>query len=129
MNTDPEVFYYMCIGGGGFISAGVCCLFGGPVFERSRESRLIGTGSYRIALLSFFQPSLIQQWVSCFCLLVGCKYLHLTLSVVCWVFQRACLYHLYKIGFKVIFLCFSCIGVSGACCSGVAVLWRCPSFC
>jgi hypothetical protein len=26
---------------GGLISAGVCCLFGGPVFERSRWSRLI----------------------------------------------------------------------------------------
>jgi hypothetical protein len=26
--------------------------------------------------------------VSCFCPLVGCKYLHLTLSAACWVFQR-----------------------------------------
>jgi hypothetical protein len=28
---------------GGLISAGVCCLFGGPVFERSLGSRLIET--------------------------------------------------------------------------------------
>jgi hypothetical protein len=27
----------------GLISAGVCCLFGGPVFERSQGSRLIET--------------------------------------------------------------------------------------
>jgi hypothetical protein len=41
MNTDPEVLFSMCIGG--LISRGVCCLFGGPVFERSRGSRLIKT--------------------------------------------------------------------------------------
>jgi hypothetical protein len=41
MNTDLEVLYCMCVGG--LISAGVCCLFGGPVFERSRGSRLIKT--------------------------------------------------------------------------------------
>jgi hypothetical protein len=41
MNTDLEVLYCMCVGG--LISAGVCCLFGGPVFERSRGSRLIET--------------------------------------------------------------------------------------
>jgi hypothetical protein len=33
--------------------------------------------------------SLIQLGVSCFSPLVGCKYLHLTLSAACWVFQRA----------------------------------------
>jgi hypothetical protein len=31
----------MCVGG--FISAGVCCLFGGPVFERCWGCRLIET--------------------------------------------------------------------------------------
>ena len=41
MNTDLEVFYCMCVRG--LISAGVCCQFGGPVFERSRGSRLIKT--------------------------------------------------------------------------------------
>jgi hypothetical protein len=48
--------------------------------------------SYRVALfLSFFQPSLIQQLteVSCFCPLVECKYVHLTLLAACWVFRRA----------------------------------------
>jgi hypothetical protein len=47
--------------------------------------------SYRITLLSFFHPSLIQQQgsVSCFCPMVGCKYLHLTLWAAFWVFQRA----------------------------------------
>jgi hypothetical protein len=45
---------------------------------------------YRIALLSFFQPSLNSTTgVSSFCSLIGCKYLHLTLSAACWVFQRA----------------------------------------
>ena len=39
MNTDPEVFYFICVGG--LISADVCCLFGGPVSERSQGSRLI----------------------------------------------------------------------------------------
>jgi hypothetical protein len=41
MNTDLEVLYCMCIGG--LMSAGVCCLFGSPVFERSWGSRLIET--------------------------------------------------------------------------------------
>jgi hypothetical protein len=41
MNTDLEVLYCMCVGG--LISAGVCCLFGGPVFDRSLGSRLIET--------------------------------------------------------------------------------------
>jgi hypothetical protein len=41
MNTDPEVLYYMHVGG--LISAGVCCQFGGSVFEISQESRLIET--------------------------------------------------------------------------------------
>jgi hypothetical protein len=41
MNTDPTVLYSMCVGG--LISGGVCCLFGDPVFERSRGSRLIKT--------------------------------------------------------------------------------------
>ena len=31
MNTDLEVLYCMCVGG--LKPAGVCCLFGGPVFE------------------------------------------------------------------------------------------------
>jgi hypothetical protein len=37
MNTDLEVLYSMCV----LISAGVCCLFDGTVFEISRGSRLI----------------------------------------------------------------------------------------
>jgi hypothetical protein len=37
MNTDPEIFYCMCVGG--LISAGVCCLFGGPVLERSKSCK------------------------------------------------------------------------------------------
>jgi hypothetical protein len=49
---------------GGLISAGVCCLFGGPVFERSRGRGQINWDCwsfYRTVLLSFFMPSLIQQ--------------------------------------------------------------------
>jgi hypothetical protein len=36
-----EILYCMYVGG--LISASVCCLFGGPVFERSQGSRLIET--------------------------------------------------------------------------------------
>jgi hypothetical protein len=46
------------------ISAGVCCPFGGPVFERSWWVQINWDcwSSYRITLLlGFFQPSLIQQ--------------------------------------------------------------------
>jgi hypothetical protein len=62
MNTDQEVLYCMCVVG--LISAGICCLFGGPVFERSQGSRLIDTASsptgspFSSASFSF---SLIQQ--------------------------------------------------------------------
>jgi hypothetical protein len=41
MNTDLEVLYCMCVVG--LISAGVFCLFGIPVFEKSQEPRLIKT--------------------------------------------------------------------------------------
>jgi hypothetical protein len=44
LSSDPALLLYVCWGGGGLISAGVCCLFGGLVFERSQGSRLIGTG-------------------------------------------------------------------------------------
>ena len=52
MNTDRAVLYCMCVGV--LISAGVCCLVGGPVFERSQGSRLIKTAgppTVSIALL------------------------------------------------------------------------------
>jgi hypothetical protein len=48
MNTDPEVLYCMCVGG--LIAAGVCCLFGGPVFERSRGSRLINLLAFIVSV-------------------------------------------------------------------------------
>ena len=52
---------------GGLISASVCCLFGGLVFERSQGSRLTkATGSRIVLLLSFFQPSLALQLVELF---------------------------------------------------------------
>jgi hypothetical protein len=41
MNTDPEVLYCMSVEG--LISAGVCCLFGGSMSERSQGSRLVET--------------------------------------------------------------------------------------
>ena len=61
MNTDLKVLYCMCVGG--LISAEVCCLFGGPVFEKFNGSRLIETAGPPTGclLLSFFQDSLIQQ--------------------------------------------------------------------
>ena len=34
-------------------------------------------------------------------------------------------HHLYKIVFKVIFLYFDCFRIANACCSWVAILWRC----
>jgi len=62
MNTDLEVLYYKCVGG--LISAGVCCLFGGPVFKNSLGFRLTeaaGPPTGSTLLLSFFYHSLIQQ--------------------------------------------------------------------
>jgi hypothetical protein len=50
-----------------------------------------GLSSYRVALLlSFFQlfPNSTTE-VTSFCLFVGCKNLHLTLSAACWAFQKA----------------------------------------
>jgi hypothetical protein len=55
MNTDPEVLYCMCVGG--LISAGVCCLVGGPVFERSLGSRLIETAGPPIVLFNKYCSS------------------------------------------------------------------------
>jgi hypothetical protein len=79
-NTDPEVRYCMCVGD--LLSAGVCCLFGGPVSERSWGSRLIKTAGPPTGspsqLPSAFPNSITG--VSCFSPLVGCKYLHLTFS-------------------------------------------------
>jgi hypothetical protein len=77
LNTDPEVLCFIRVGG--LISAGVCCLFGGPVFEGSQVSRLTETlvllkDSLVLQLLSAFPNS--TTGVSCFCPLVGCKYLH-----------------------------------------------------
>jgi hypothetical protein len=44
--------------------------------------------SYRVTLLSFFQPfPNSTTGVLCFCPLVGCNYLPLTLLAACWVFQ------------------------------------------
>ena len=79
----------MCVGG--LISAGVCCLFGGPVFERTWRSRL----RLLVLLQDLPSPQVLSAFpnsttgVSCFCPLSGCKYLHLTLSVACWAFRGA----------------------------------------
>jgi hypothetical protein len=63
MNTDPEVLYCMCVGG--LISAGVCCLFGGPVFEISQGGRLSKTaGPTESPFSAFFQSLPTQQEVS-----------------------------------------------------------------
>ena len=43
--------------------------------------------SYRVTCFFQLFPNLTTG-VSSFCPLVGCKYLHLTLSAACWVFQR-----------------------------------------
>ena len=36
--------------------------------------------------------------------------------------RKGGIYNLYNIGFKVILLCFGCVGISRACCSKVAVI-------
>jgi hypothetical protein len=80
-----------CMTDGDLISTAVCCLFGGPVFGRSRGSRL----RLLVFLLDRSFPQLLTsipnstRAVICFCQLIGCKYLHLTLSAACWVIQSA----------------------------------------
>jgi hypothetical protein len=85
----PKGLYCMCIGG--LILACVCCLFGGPVLERSLGSRL----GLLVLLQDRLSPQLLSAspnsttGLSCFCPLVGYKYQHLTLSAALWLFQRA----------------------------------------
>jgi hypothetical protein len=91
---DPAVLCCLCVRG--LISVGVSCLASGSVFKRSRGGDQVQVSwdccsSYRVTLLlSFFQlfPNSITGVIS-FCPLAGCKYLHLTLSAACWVFQSA----------------------------------------
>jgi hypothetical protein len=60
--------------------------------ERPRGSRLMRL--LLVLLQGHPSPQLLSDipnsttGVSCFCPLVVCKYLHLTLSAACWVFQR-----------------------------------------
>jgi hypothetical protein len=76
----------------GLISASVCfclvvkCLrdLGGP---DSLRVLILLQDCHSSQLLPAFPNS--TTGVSCFCPLVGCKYLHLTLSASCWVVQRA----------------------------------------
>jgi hypothetical protein len=85
MNRDPGVLYCICVWG--LISAVVCCLFGGPVFDSSWGSTLI----LLVLLQDCPSPQLLSAFPnsttggSCFCPLIGCKYLNLTLSAACWV--------------------------------------------
>jgi hypothetical protein len=59
MNTDLTVLYCMSVGR--LISAGVCCLVGGPMFQSSQGFRLIKTAGPPTELpFSAFQISLIQ---------------------------------------------------------------------
>jgi hypothetical protein len=60
----------VCVLGGGLISAGVCCLFGGPVFERSQGSRLFKTTGPPIGF-PFLSASPSTTGVSCLSPLVG----------------------------------------------------------
>jgi hypothetical protein len=80
MNTDPEVLYWMCVGG--LISAGVCCLFGGSVFERSQGSKL------RLLVLLQGDPS--PQLLSTFpnpTRGVSCSLHWLGTDICIWLFQ------------------------------------------
>jgi hypothetical protein len=60
------------------------------MFERSQKSRLIETAGpptgSPFSSCSFVFPN-STTGISCFCPLVGCKHLHLTLSAACWVFR------------------------------------------
>jgi hypothetical protein len=79
----------VCVLGASYQLVYAVC-FGGPVFDRSPRSRLrllvLLEDCPSPQLLSAFHNSKIG--VSCFYPLVGCKYLHLTLSAACWVFRR-----------------------------------------
>jgi hypothetical protein len=89
MNPDQAVL--CCMSFGSLISAGVCCLFGGPVFERYQGFRLIETAGPPIrspsSSASFSLPNSTTV-LSYFSSLVGWKYVHLTLSAACWVVWR-----------------------------------------
>jgi hypothetical protein len=82
LNPDLEVL--CCICSGGLLSAGVCCLVGGPVSERSWGSRIIETAgpptgspsSSASSGLSLIQPQGLEASV----LWLGANNLHLTLS-------------------------------------------------
>jgi hypothetical protein len=50
LRTDPEVLCYICVRG--LILAGVCCLVGDSVFERSQGSRLVETAGLPMGLPS-----------------------------------------------------------------------------
>jgi hypothetical protein len=60
----------MCVGG--HISAGVCCLVGGPVFERSQGSRLIeiattglpsSSAAFSISLIQWYGSAASVHWL------------------------------------------------------------------
>ena len=65
------------------MSAGVCCLVGGPVSERSQGSRLVETAGIPMGLPSSSAfSSFSTTGVPGFCTLIGCKYLYLTQLLV-----------------------------------------------
>jgi hypothetical protein len=82
MNTDLEVLYCMCVGG--LISTGICCLVGGQMLRDSGvQINWDRCSTYRISrLLSFFQPSLIQEQGS------AASVYWLGASICIWLLQR-----------------------------------------
>jgi hypothetical protein len=68
MNTDPAVLYCMYVGD--LISAGVCCVFAGPVFERSQGLKIIEVADSPKGLpfsaSSQSPPNLLSPEVACF---------------------------------------------------------------
>ena len=77
-----QVLCYVCVGG--LISAGICSLFGGPVFERFQGSRLIETSGPPTGLpfsSVSFSLSLIQQQGSA----ASVHWLGTTICI--WLFQ------------------------------------------
>jgi hypothetical protein len=88
LNLDPAVLCSICIGG--LISAGVCFLVGGPVYDKSQGSRLVETAGSPTVSSSFsasYSFSLIQPWGSEAS--VHWSGVNIWLSVALWVFWRA----------------------------------------
>jgi hypothetical protein len=74
---------------GGLISADVCCLFVGPLFERSQGSRLIETAGHPIGSSFSSTSSSLPQFNNRGHLLLSIVWVRIYISdsAACWVFR------------------------------------------